>query len=236
MPSPPVAVVTGGTGALGRSLVPRLLARRFKVAITYLIPEEATAVEKELDVNENRLMFRRVDCTQTGATVAFMQEVADTFGPINVLCSLVGGWAGGRDVAESDDVRFDRMIDLNLRSAFNTVRSAIPHMTEAEWGRIIVVSSRAALDTPPGQGAYNIAKAGVLALAKSVAAELDGTNVTANAILPSAIDTESTRAAMPYADYVRWPKPEDIATVIGFLASPESRVINGAEIPVYGKS
>lgn len=234
--SPAVAVVTGGTGALGRSLLPLFLKRRIKVAVTYLIPEEATKIEKEFDVNQNRLMLRRVDCTDTGATIAFMQEVADTFGSINVLCSLVGGWVGGRDVAESDDVRFDRMIDLNLRSAFNTVRAAIPHMTEAEWGRIIVVSSRAALDPPPGQGAYNIAKAGVLALAKSVATELDGTNVTANALLPSAIDTEATRAALPYADYVTWPKPDEIASVIDFLASPESKVINGAGVPVYGNS
>lgn len=231
-----VAVVTGGTGALGRAVLPVLLTRRFKVAVSYLVPEEAAAVEKELDAGGQRLMLRRVDATDTDATAAFMQEVVDTYGPFNVLCSLVGGWAGGRDVAESDDVRFDRMIDLNLRSAFNTVRAAIPHMAEVDWGRIILVSSRAALDTPPGQAAYNIAKAGVLALAKSVAGELDGTNVTANALLPSAIDTEAMREALPYADYVRWPQPADIAAVIDFLASPESEVINGAGIPVYGES
>ena len=231
-----IAVVTGGTGALGRALLPRLLDRRFKVAVSYLIPEEATQTEEELHLGENRLMLRRVDCTDSGATAAFMQEVADTYGPINVLCSLVGGWAGGRDIGETDDVRFDRMIDLNLRSAFNTLRAAIPHMTDAEWGRIITVSSRAAIDPPPGQGAYNTAKAGVLALTKSVAAELDDTNVTANTLLPSTIDTEATRAALPYADYVRWPKPADIAAVIDFLASPSSEVVNGAGIPVYGKS
>ena len=236
MSSPPVAVVTGGTGSLGRALLPFLLERRFKVAVTYLIPDEATKVEKELDVSESRLMLRRVDCTDTAATNEFMQEVGDTFGSINVLTALVGGWAGGRDVAESDDVRFDRMIDLNVRSAFNTVRAAVPHMTNSHWGRIIFVSSRAALDTPPGQAAYNIAKAGVLALAKSVAAELDDTNITANALLPSAIDTEAMRTALPYADYVHWPKPDHIASVINFLASPDSEVINGAGLPVYGKS
>jgi NAD(P)-dependent dehydrogenase (short-subunit alcohol dehydrogenase family) len=231
-----VAIVTGGTGSLGRALVPLLVKRHFKVAVTYLVPEEGTRLEEQVDLGESRLLLRRVDCTDSGATVAFTQEVADTYGPINVVASLVGGWAGGRDVAESDDVRFDRMIDLNLRSTFNTVRAVIPHMTEADWGRIIMVSSRAALDTPPGQAAYNVAKAGVLALAKSVAAELDDTNVTANALLPSAIDTEATRAALPYADYLHWPKPADIAAVIDFLASAESKVINGAGIPVYGKS
>jgi NAD(P)-dependent dehydrogenase (short-subunit alcohol dehydrogenase family) len=236
MSNPPVAVVTGGTGALGRAVVKRLLDRRFKVAATYLVPQEATRAEDEIDVGESRLMLRRVDCTDSAATAAFMAEAAATFGPFNVLASLIGGWAGGRDVSETDDVRFDRMIDLNLRSAFNTVRAGIPHTAEAEWGRVIVVASRAALDTPPGQAAYNIAKAGVLALAKSVAAELDDTNVTANALLPSAIDTKAMRAALPFADYVHWPKADEIASVIDFLASPDSDVINGAGIPVYGKS
>ena len=236
MADPPVAVVAGGTGALGRSVIPRLLHRRFKIAATYVVPEEAARLEEGLHVGENRLMLRRVDGTDSAATVAFMAEVAGTFGPINVLCSLVGGWAGGRDVSESDDVRFDHMLDLNLRSAFNTLRAGIPHMADVEWGRIITVSSRAALDAPAGQAAYNIAKAGVLALAKSVAAELEDTNITSNALLPSAIDTETTRAGLPYADYVRWPKPDDIAAVIDFLASPQSEVINGAGVPVYGKS
>ncbi len=200
------------------------------------MPEEANVAEEELDVSEDRLMLRRVDCTDSGATAAFMEEAAAAFGDFNVLCCLIGGWAGGRDVAETDDVRFDRMIDLNLRAAFNTIRAGIPHATRAEWGRVITVSSRAALDTPPGQAAYNIAKAGVLALTKSVAAELDDTNVTANAVLPSAIDTEAMRAALPYADYVDWPKPDEIAAVIDFLATPDSEVINGAGIPVYGKA
>lgn len=232
----PVAIVTGGTGALGRALIPRLIRRDFKIAVTYLIPEEATSLEDEIELAEDQLFLRRVDCTDPEAVTAFMKDASDHFGTINVLCSLVGGWAAGRDVAETDDVRFDRMIDLNLRSAFYTVRAAIPHMRDAEWGRIIAVGSRAAIDTPAGQAAYNIAKAGVIALIKTVAVELDDTNVTANALLPSVIDTEATRAALPYADYVQWPKPPEIAAVIDFLASPNSGVINGAGIPVYGQS
>ena len=230
-----VAVLTGGTGALGKAVTPLLLRRKFKLAVTYLIPEEARAFEDALVVDDD-ILLRRVDCTDPDQIGSFLSEVVDTFGGINVLASLVGGWAGGRDVSETDDVRFDRMIDLNLRSAFYTVRAAIPHMRSADWGRIILVSSRAAIDPPSGQAAYNIAKAGVLSLAQSVAVELDDTNVTSNAIMPSVIDTEATRAALPYADYVNWPKPHDIATVIDFLASPESAVINGAGVPVYGQS
>jgi len=103
-----------------------------------------------------------------------------------------------------------------------------------EWARIILMGSKHALDAPAGQAAYNVAKAGVLALAKSVATELLETNTTCNALLPSVINTDATRAALPYADYVNWPKPEEIADIINFLASKESKVINGASIPVWG--
>jgi len=231
-----VAVVTGGTGALGRALIPLLARRGFRLAVSYLIPEEARRLEEEVDLDEDELILRRVDATDREQVDAFMQEAVDAYGHINVVASLVGGWAGGRDIAETDDVRFDRMIDLNLRSAFYTLRAAIPHLQDIDWGRLIVVASRAGLDTPTGQAAYNIAKAGVLALAKSAAVELEHTNVTSNALLPSVIDTEATRAALPYADYVQWPKPHEIAAVIDFLASPHSAVINGAGIPVSGQS
>ncbi len=229
----PVAVVTGGTGALGRVVVPLLVRRNFKLAVTYIVPEEARQLEEAIDLEEDQMLMRRVDTTDPQAVKAFMNVVGESFGGINVLCSLVGGWAGGRDVSETDDVRFDRMIDLNLRSAFYALRAAIPHMRDADWGRIIAVGSKAALEAPAGQATFNMAKAGVAALIKTVARELDDTNVTANVILPTVIDTQATRAALPYASYVDWPKPEEIAAVIDFLASPASAVITGAAIPVH---
>ncbi len=231
-----VAVVTGGTGALGRALVPLLLRRNFRLAITYLVPDEARQLEDLVDLDDDETLLRRVDCTDPEAVNRFMKETAEAMGHINVVYSLVGGWAGGRDVGETDDVRFDRMLDLNLRSAFYTMRAAVPYALAAGWGRLIAVGSRDAVDTPAGQAAFNVAKAGVVALMKTLANELAGTQVTANAVMPSVIDTEDTRAALPYADYVHWPKPADIATVLEFLASPGSGVINGATIPVYGQT
>jgi NAD(P)-dependent dehydrogenase (short-subunit alcohol dehydrogenase family) len=233
--SNPVAVVPGGTGSVGRCLIPLLLDRGFNVASTYLLPDEATSLEAKLDYDEDRLILRRVDVADATAVNAFMAEAANAFGPINVMCSLVGGWSGGRDVSETDDVRLDRMIDLNLRTAWNTTRAAISLMDE-EWGRIILMGSKHALDAPAGQAAYNVAKSGVLALAKSVATELLDTNTTCNALLPSVINTDATRAALPYADYVNWPQPQEIADVINFLASKESKVVNGAFIPVWGSA
>lgn len=230
-----VAVIPGGTGSVGRRLVPKLIDRGFNVAVTYLMPEEATAMEEALDLDEDRLILRRVDVTDPVAVNAFIDEATEAFGPLNVMASLVGGWAGGRDVAETDDVRLDRMLDLNLRTAWNTTRAAIPKMSP-DWGRIILMGSKHAIDSPAGQAPYNVAKAAVLALAKSVAIELLDTTTTCNALLPSVINTDATRAALPYADYVNWPQPEDIAQVINFVASEESKVINGAFVPVWGSA
>lgn len=229
-------VITGGTGGLGTALARRLALEDYRLAVTYLLPAEAEDFEEEFEVDEDRIMLTRIDATNPEAVATLFKTVADRWGEIHGLCSLVGGWAGGRDVDETDDVRFERMLDINLRSAFYTVRAAIPHLKETGWGRIILVGSRAAEDFPEGQAAFNIAKAGVVALGKSVAQELDGTGVTSNVLMPSVIDTPATRQSLPYADYVNWPTPDEIAAVAQFLLSEESGVMNGALVPVYGRA
>lgn len=229
-------VVTGGTGGLGTALVGRLAAKNNRLAVTYIMPDEAKEFEESFEADDERLMLSRVDATNPEAVATLFKNVADKWGPIHGLCSLVGGWAGGRDVEETDDVRFERMLDLNLRSAFYAVRSAVPHLKEAGWGRIVLVGSRGAVDFPEGQAAFNIAKAGVMALGRTVAGELEGTGVTANVLMPSVIDTPTTRESLPYADYVDWPTPDEIAAVAEFLLSEESEVMNGALVPVYGRA
>jgi NAD(P)-dependent dehydrogenase (short-subunit alcohol dehydrogenase family) len=229
-------VVTGGTGGLGTALVRRLYPQGHRLAITYLLPEEAETFESEFEIDESQLMLTRVDCTNPEAVNSFMKQVVDEWGEIHGLAALVGGWAGGRDVEETDDVRFERMLDLNLRSAFYAVRAAVPHLKEAGWGRIVLVGSRGAVDFFEAQAAFNIAKAGVAALGQSVATELDGTGVTANVLMPSVIDTPATRASLPHADFVNWPTPDEIAAVADFLLSEESGVMNGALVPVYGRA
>lgn len=231
-----VAVLTGGTGGLGRQVASRLAATGHRLAITYLVPEEANEVEELLRLPEDRLMLKRIDCTDAASVNTFMKEVASTFGGINVLACLVGGWAGGRDVEETDDIRFDRMIDLNLRTSFNAARAALPYLREADWGRIVMIGSRSAVDPPAGQAMYNVAKAGVIALVRTIAEEVSDSEVNANVVLPSLIDTPAFREVVPFANYVDWPTPEEIAAIIEFLVSPASRVINGAMVPVYGKT
>lgn len=229
-------VITGGTGGLGTALVRRLISQDYRIAVTYLLPDEAQTFETEFEVDEEQVMLTRVDCTNPEAVNTYIKDVADRWGQIHGLCALVGGWAGGRDVEETDDVRFERMLDLNLRSAFYAVRAAIPHLKDAGWGRIVLVGSRGAVDFFEAQAAFNIAKAGVAALGRSVATELDGTGVTANILMPSVIDTPATRRSLPYAEYVDWPTPDEIASVAEFLLGEDSGVMNGALVPVYGRA
>jgi NAD(P)-dependent dehydrogenase (short-subunit alcohol dehydrogenase family) len=231
-----VAVLTGGTGGLGREVAKRLAATGHRLAISYLIPEEANEVEEILGLDEDRLILKRVDCTDGEAVSAFMKGVEDAFGGINALIALVGGWAGGSDVEDTDDVRYERMLDLNLRTAFNAARAALPALRRAEWGRIVMIGSRAAIDPPASQAMYNVAKAGVIALARTIAEEVNDSNVTANVVLPALIDTPVFREVVPFANYVDWPTPDEIAAVIEFLASPDASVVSGAMVPVYGKS
>lgn len=229
-------VITGGTGGLGTALVGRLLSDGYRLAVTYLLPDEAEEFEEKFEVDDERLILTRVDATNPETVNTLFKDVSDRWGAIHGLAALVGGWAGGRDVEETDDVRLERMLDLNLRSAFYAVRAAVPYLKETGWGRIVLVGSRGAVDYPEGQAAFNIAKAGVVALGKSVAGELEGTGVTANVLMPAVIDTPATRRSLPYADYVDWPTPDEIAAVAQFLLSEESSVMNGALVPVYGRA
>jgi NAD(P)-dependent dehydrogenase (short-subunit alcohol dehydrogenase family) len=231
----PVAILTGGTGGLGIEVSRRLADRGFRLGVSYLVPDEANAFEEALGLGEDRLLLRRCDDADRTAVDGFTAEVNEKFGGLNALVALGGGWGGGRDVEETDDFRFDRMIDLNLRTAFNSARAALPYLRKAAWGRVILIGSRAAIEPAPGQAAYNIAKAGVIALARTIAQEVNDAPVTANVVLPSVIDTPAFRELVPFGDYVDWPTPEEIAQVIDFLASPDSSVINGAMIPAYGK-
>lgn len=229
-------VITGGTGGLGTALVRRLVTQDYRLVVTYLLPAEAQAFESEFEVDDHRIILTRVDATNAEAVNSLFKEVADKWGAIHGLCALVGGWAGGRDVEETDDVRFERMLDLNLRSAFYSVRAAVPYLKKNSWGRVVLVGSRAAIENPASQAAFNIAKAGVISLGQTVSQELDGTGVTANVLMPSVIDTPATRESLPYADYVDWPTPDEIAAVAEFLLTEESGVMNGALLPVYGRA
>jgi len=151
-----------------------------------------------------------------------------------VLVNAVGGYAGGQPLWETDSKTFDQMFALNLRSGYVLCRAIVPVMLKQRSGAILNVSSRTALDHAAGAAAYAASKAAAVAMIDSLAADLKGTGIRVNSVLPSIIDTDANRKAMPKADFTKWPKPEEIARVILFLCSEEARLIHGAAVPVYG--
>ncbi|MGC2477228.1 MAG: SDR family NAD(P)-dependent oxidoreductase, partial [Candidatus Sulfotelmatobacter sp.] len=153
---------------------------------------------------------------------------------LDVLAHTVGGFAGGQSIAETDDVTFQRMFDLNLNSAFHILRATIPILRQTADGRIIAIGSRAALEPGASVGAYSASKAAMVSLIRTVALENKDAGLTANVILPGTIDTRTNRASMPDADVSKWVRPAAIASLITWLASDAGKDVNGAVIPVYG--
>jgi NAD(P)-dependent dehydrogenase (short-subunit alcohol dehydrogenase family) len=157
-------------------------------------------------------------------------------GHLDALINTVGGYAGGIRLWELDAKTFDRMLMLNLRSGFVLCRAVVPAMLKQGSGSIVNIASKAAFDHAAGAAAYTASKAAAVAMIDSLAADLKGTGVRANSIVPSIIDTEANRKAMPKSDFAKWPKSEDVARVILFLCSDDAKVVQGASIPVYGDS
>jgi len=157
-------------------------------------------------------------------------------GRLDALVNTAGGYAGGAPLWRLDATAFDRMLALNLRSGYALTRAAVPAMLKRSAGAIVNVAAKAGVAPPAGAAVYAASKAAALALMASLAADLAGSGVRVNSVMPSLIDSAANRAAMPDADFATWPKPEEIAAVILFLCSPEARVIHGAAIPVYGNA
>lgn len=154
---------------------------------------------------------------------------------IDVLVHVMGGFTGGQTIWETDDATWERMFDLNFRSALYTIRAVLPHMLRAGRGRVVVIGSRQAVEPGAMVGAYSVSKAAVVALVRSLALEVKDSGITANAILPGTIDTPANHAAMPDADASKWVRPEAIGALSLWLASELAAEVNGAAIPIYGR-
>ena len=159
-------------------------------------------------------------------------SVTARFGRIDVLAHTVGGFAGGKSIADTDDAVFQRMFDLNLNSTFYLLRAAIPALRKTGNGRIIAIGSRAALEPGAGVGAYSASKAAMVSLIRTVALENKDAGLTANVILPGTMDTPANRKAMPGADISKWVKPDDVAEMALWLADTSAQHITGAVLPI----
>jgi NAD(P)-dependent dehydrogenase (short-subunit alcohol dehydrogenase family) len=154
------------------------------------------------------------------------------FHRLDTLVTAAGGYAGGSKLWETESAVLERMLALNLRSVFASSRAVLPMMLRRGSGCIVNVAALSAIEPPGSAGAYAASKAAALALMHSLAMDLRGTGIRANSVLPKIIDTAVNRRDMPRADFASWTKPEEIARVIVFLCSPESKAINGAAVPV----
>jgi len=229
-----VALVAGGTGGLGSAVSRALLKEGATLVVTYREDEEFDLLKGLAGADAVRLTGRRVDVTDEAAVQQLIEGTVAEHGGLDVLVNAVGGYAGGAKLWELDTRVFDRMLALNLRSGYVLSRAAAKAMLKHGQGVIVNVASKAALDHEAGAAAYAASKAAAVAMMNSLAADLKGSGVRVNSLLPSIIDTAANRQAMPGSDFAKWPKPEDIARVILFLCSDDARVIHGAAIPVYG--
>ena len=232
-----VALVAGGTGGLGRAVSLAFLGEGAKVEVTYVVPGEwAELQEVVAKLGGGALKGHEVDVTDETAVNGLVEEIVESQGRLDVLVNTVGAYAGGLKLWEMETRVFEQMMALNLRSGYALARAAARTMLKQKRGAIVNVAAKAAFDHAAGAAAYAASKAAALAMFDSLAADLKGSGVRANSILPSIIDTAANRKAMPKADFAKWPKPEDIARVILFLCSEEAKVIQGAAVSVYGDS
>jgi NAD(P)-dependent dehydrogenase (short-subunit alcohol dehydrogenase family) len=229
-----IVLVAGGTGGLGRAVSLAFLDEGANVIVTYHDQQGFDALKSAARAISSSFEGHPVDLTNDSATAEFIARVIAQHGRIDALVNAVGAYAGGVPLWELKSAVLDQMLALNLRSGYALTHAAVPAMLKQKSGAIVNVVARAAIDHAAGASAYAASKAAALAMMDSLAADVKGTGVRVNSILPSIIDTPANRKAMPSADFTMWPKPEDIARVILFLCSDDARVIHGAAVPVYG--
>jgi 3-oxoacyl-[acyl-carrier protein] reductase len=217
-----VIVVTGAFGVLGRAVTARARAAGARVAMIDHAPAPQEFAGEPLALGG-------VDLTRPDAAKAAMQSVRASAGRIDALLNIAGGFTW-RTLEEDDGAVWDRMHALNLKTAVNASKAALPHLIESH-GAIVNVGAAAALKAGAGFGAYAASKSGVHKLTESLAQELKG-RVRVNAVLPSILDTPQNRKDMPDADPKIWVQPDDLASVMLFLASDSARAVTGALVPV----
>jgi len=223
-------LVTGATGGLGEAVVSAFLREGAFVAGAARRWISNDAVDGLIKV--------RADLTTPEGAEAGVRAVLDARGHLDAVVHLMGGFAMDGPLASTKVETWDRMMDMNARSAFLVFRAALAAQAATPVGlrRLIAVGSRAGVQASPGAVAYAVSKAALHALVVNLAAEVVGQGITVNAVLPGTIDTEANRAGMPDADFSKWVRPEAIADTLAWLASGAAPDTSGALIPVYGRS
>jgi NAD(P)-dependent dehydrogenase (short-subunit alcohol dehydrogenase family) len=233
-----VVVVTGATGALGRVVAKTFLDEGAHVVSVYRSEEKLKELEVFLGETGGMLSSVQADAVDEVSVQSLFQKVFQQQGRVDVLLNIVGGYKGGADIANTTVSDWDFMMDLNLKSMFVCSKAALPYMMRQNYGKIVNVAARTAVEKRyrSKSGAYAVSKAGVIVLTETLAEEVKKYDINVNCVVPSTIDTPDNRRNLAGADSSKWVKPEHIAKVLVFLSSDDSKTINGACVPVYGKA
>jgi NAD(P)-dependent dehydrogenase (short-subunit alcohol dehydrogenase family) len=227
-----VVIVTGGSGALGQAVTRRFLAEGAYVCVPWIVEHERERLEASVPREaQARLQLERCDVLDDAAVERLVTELVERHRRLDVVVSAVGGFAMG-ELVQTDRALWDTMLTLNLTSTYVTARAALPHMLTAGSGRIVAVASRAVVPPAGGFIAYTVAKAGVIAFVRALAAETRGRGVTVNAVLPSTMDTPANRASMPDADPQAWVPVDAVADAIAYLAAESSAHVTGTLLAI----
>jgi NAD(P)-dependent dehydrogenase (short-subunit alcohol dehydrogenase family) len=224
-------VITGAFGALGAATARAAAELGARVALIDQAPRAPQDLIKACGADA--IAFASVDLTNAAVAATVINQAHERMQGLDVLINIAGAFRW-QAVADGDPATWDLLFAINLKTAVNACRAAIPHLRASDSGRIINIGANAALKAGAGMGPYAASKAGVHRLTESLAEELKSEAITVNAVLPSIIDTPANRADMPNADYSKWVTPQSLAGVILFLASPQAQVITGALLPVTG--
>jgi NAD(P)-dependent dehydrogenase (short-subunit alcohol dehydrogenase family) len=232
----PVAFVSGGGGNLGRAVCRMFLEEGWRLSIGLHHSDAKDALDRLKADFPGRIASSLLDLTTERGAGSAITQAAQWGGRLDAVVHLMGAYSGGAQLAETPVGVWDAMISLNLTSAFLLSRAAVPRLLDGGGGSLVFVSSRGAREKRAGASAYAVSKAGLIVLAEAIAEEYGKRGIRANCVLPGTIDTAANRRSMPDADHDRWTPPEEIAEVILFLASEQSNAVNGAAVPVYGRS
>lgn len=228
-----VVLISGAAGNLGRAAAETLRARGDRLV---LVERSGDKLARAYDAGDDALLLAGdVDLTDPAAWSGIVSRAVERFARIDVLVHTVGTYRGGKSLGDEDLATWGLLFDANVRGALLACRAVLPGMLARASGRIVTVASRDALVAEPGAAAYSAAKAALLRMTESLAAEVRGRGVTANCILPSAIDTPQNRAALEPAAWPTLVPTDAIADVIAFLTSPAARALNGVALPVGGE-
>lgn len=229
-----VAIISGGTGQLGRAVSLRFLAEGAAVLIPYYLEEEVRAFRQAHPREAADMRFDPVDATQPDSVRRYCETIAQAVGAPGVLINLAGGYSYGPTVETAEPADFTRLFELNVLTALNLCRGLLPAMLQAGGGKIVNVGARAGLEGSANHAAYSASKAALQRMTEALSAEVKERGINVNCVLPSIIDTPRNRQDLPDADFSRWVTPDALSAVIAFLASDDARAIHGAAIPVYG--